>query len=123
MAAFSLSDSYQPIRIGGFEKIQTQDILFCQGDRNYTHVHLVNGRKITVSQTLSLLEERLMCGDFLRVNRGRLINMLHIKTYDDYFITLTNGTLIAVARRRRLKVRVSLRLFSEKVYIKEKRCA
>jgi DNA-binding LytR/AlgR family response regulator len=118
----SFSNPDQPIPIGGFEKVFTQEVLFCQGDRNYTHVHLINGRKITVSNTLAILEERLEVGEFLRIARGRLVNKQYIRHYDGLTITLSNGTVIGVARRRRHEVRVSLGLFSEKFHIKNKRC-
>lgn len=115
--------TFEPIPIGAYQQARPGEILYCQGDRNYTHIHLTNGRCIIVSLTLSVLEERLAAGDFLRVNRGQLVNKQHIKKYDGLSLTLTNGTDMEVARRRRGTVRASLRLFSEKFYVKKKRRA
>ena len=111
------------VPIGAHEYAHPADILYCQGDRNYSHVHLTNGHCIVVSLTLSVLEERLAVGNFLRVNRSQLVNKQHIEQYDGLSITLTNGTDMEVARRRRGSVRISLRLFSEKFYVKKKRRA
>ncbi|MPR35665.1 LytTR family transcriptional regulator DNA-binding domain-containing protein [Salmonirosea aquatica] len=123
LLVLSLSTPTTSVPIGAYEYARPADILYCQGDRNYSHVHLTNGRRVIVSLTLSILEARLAHGKFLRANRSNLLNMHHIKSYDGLRITLINGITVEVARRRRREVRVSLRLFSEKFYLKKKRCA
>lgn len=89
------------IHIGGYAHVQPQEILFCQGDSNYTHVHFVKRHKMTVATTLGILEERLNAEGFVRVNRSELVNKHHIENYDGYQITLSNGTTLPISRRRR----------------------
>lgn len=105
-----LPRSYSPtcIHIGGYAHVQAEDILFCQGDSNYTHVHFVKKHKMTVATTLGILEERLTAEGFVRVNRSELVNRNHIENYDGYQITLSNGATLPISRRRRKGVRQCL---------------
>lgn len=93
------------VHIGGYQHAQPEEIVLCKGDSNYTHVHFTNGRKLTVATTLKIIQERLAAQDFVRVNRSGLINKEHIASYDRDEITLTNGTVLPIARRRRQAVR------------------
>lgn len=97
--------SENAVHIGGYEHAKPEEIVLCKGDSNYTHVHFTNGRKLTVATTLKILQERLAAQDFVRVNRSGLINKDHIVSYDRDEITLTNGTVLPIARRRRRAVR------------------
>ncbi|GHB52158.1 LytR/AlgR family response regulator transcription factor [Persicitalea jodogahamensis] len=101
----SLSVPQIPVHIGGYEHARPEEIVLCKGDSNYTHVHFTNGRKLTVATTLKIIQERLAARDFVRVNRSGLINKDHIASYDQDEITLTNGTVLSIARRRRREVR------------------
>lgn len=92
------------VHIGGYEHAQPEEIVLCKGDSNYTHVHFTDGRKLTVATTLKIIQERLAAQDFVRVNRSGLINKDHIASYDQQEITLTNGTVLPIARRRRRAV-------------------
>ena len=105
MNQFPLSSPTPCVHIGGYAHVQAQEILFCQGDSNYTHVHFVKRHKMTVATTLGILEERLIAEGFVRVNRSELVNKSHIEAYDGYQITLTNGTTLPISRRRRKGVR------------------
>lgn len=105
MNQFPLPSPLPCVHIGGYAHVQAQEILFCQGDSNYTHVYFVKRNKMTVATTLGILEERLTTEGFVRVNRSELVNRNHIETYDDYQITLTNGTTLPISRRRRKSVR------------------
>ena len=108
MNQLPLSCSPTCIHIGGYAPVQAEDLLFCQGDSNYTHVHFVKKRKMTVATTLGILEERLTTEGFVRVNRSELVNRTHIENYDGYQITLTNGATLPISRRRRKGVRQCL---------------
>ena len=95
----------QPVHIGGYEHAQPEEIVLCKGDSNYTHVHFTDGRKVTVATTLKIIQERLAGRDFVRVSRSGLINKDHIARYDRDEVTLSNGTVLPISRRRRRKVR------------------
>ena len=61
--------------------IAVEDIVYCQGQSNYTEIFLVNGQKLTSSHTLKLYEEMLNDLHFFRVHKSFLINLQHIKMY------------------------------------------
>lgn len=100
--------SFQPtpyVHIGSHTHVRAEDILYCQGDGNYTFIHFNSGRRVMVATTLGILAERLIPRDFVRVNRSALVNTSHILDYDDHEITLTNDRVLSIARRRRAAVR------------------
>lgn len=86
--------------IGGHTRVSAADILFCEGDRNYTHVYFNQLPKLTLSVTLRILHERLGEGDFLRPNRSTVVNRACIAEFDRFEIRLHNGLVIPIARRR-----------------------
>ncbi|WP_373511490.1 LytR/AlgR family response regulator transcription factor [Persicitalea sp.] len=104
MNTSSLSIPQNSVHIGAYEHAQPDEIVLCKGDSNYTHVHFADGRKLTVATTLKIIQERLNAQSFVRVNRSGLINKDHIAHYDRDEITLTNGTKLPIARRRRQAV-------------------
>lgn len=93
------------VHIGGHTHVYAEDILYCEGDRNYSQVHFMSRRKVTVSTHLAILEGRLARRGFVRVSRSALVNASYILDYDDYEVTLTNGRMLPIARRRRVAVR------------------
>ncbi len=108
-----LSALQTTVHIGGFEHAQPEEIVLCKGDSNYTHVHFTNGRKLTVATTLKIIQARLAAQDFVRVNRSGLINKDHIARYERDEITLTNGTVLPIARRRRQAVQEFMQSWGE----------
>ena len=96
------------VHIGSYEYALPENILYCEGDRNYTHVHFVNRKRIFVATNLGILESRLVTHGFKRINRSYLVNANHIVNYDRYEITVANGGILPIARRRRVEVRMWL---------------
>ncbi|MBP9153103.1 MAG: response regulator, partial [Flavobacteriales bacterium] len=43
----------------GFEFVNTENIIYCQGDNNYTHIHRKAAPKMLLSRTLKSIEEML----------------------------------------------------------------
>lgn len=89
------------IRLGRKNNVALTEIILCEGDGNYTHVHFVDRPKLTLSVTLGILHERLGEGQFLRINRSTLVNRDCIVCYEGHEVVLRNGLVIPVARRRR----------------------
>ncbi|WP_247231716.1 LytTR family DNA-binding domain-containing protein [Telluribacter sp. SYSU D00476] len=104
MNAISTSAPESCVHIGGYTLVATDEIIFCQADCNYTQVHLLKKKRITVATTLGILEGRLSPKGFVRVSRSELINRSYIESYDGYYITLVNGTTLPISRRRRKEV-------------------
>lgn len=97
------------VHIGAHISVPASDIVFCEGDRNYTQVHFADRSKLTLSVTLRIIHERLGEKGFLRVSRSALVNKAAIAEYDGQQVVLFDGVVLPVARRRRRHVRLTLR--------------
>ena len=64
----------------GFEVLEVKDILYCQADDNYTHIHLEKGQKL-VSKTLKYFEDLLAEFGFARVHKSFLVNVNAVTEY------------------------------------------
>lgn len=79
-----------------------KDIVYIEGDCNYSYVHLTKNRKELVSKTLSHLEELLDDKGFFRCHKSYLINRLHIvSSRQNLSILLSNGQNISISRRKK----------------------
>ena len=82
--------------------INTEDIIYCQGQSNYTDIYMANGKVITSSQTLKTYEDMLTDKHFFRVHKSYLINLHHINMYrrgEGGIAIMSNGDEIEIARR------------------------
>lgn len=88
----------------GLEFIQSNQIVHCQSESNYTHIFLQNGTKLLISKTLKETEEMLTGHNFMRVHHSHLINLNHIKKYvkgDGGYVIMSNDASINVSRSRK----------------------
>ncbi|GGB06092.1 LytR/AlgR family response regulator transcription factor [Puia dinghuensis] len=88
----------------GLQFLPVQDIIYCQGQGNYTEIFLVSGQKITSSHTLRSYEEMLGGQHFFRAHKSFLINLLHIEKYlrgEGGIAVMSNGSEIEIARRNK----------------------
>lgn len=85
-------------------KIPLDEIVFLEGDINYTNFILHHRRQHTVAHTLKYFEEVLCDQGFLRIHRSYLVNTRFIKSTNlqNSTMLLTDGTELKVARRRKL---------------------
>ncbi|MBK7031381.1 MAG: LytTR family transcriptional regulator [Bacteroidales bacterium] len=93
--AFPTMDGYQ------MEKLN--DILYCEGDVNYTKIHTCNGRLIMVSRTLKEVEELLSSQYFFRTHKSYLVNLNYIKSYsrsENFGVYLENNQWLPVSTRK-----------------------
>jgi two-component system LytT family response regulator len=82
--------------------ISTQNIVYCQGQINYTLLYLTNGQKITSSHTLKTYETMLGSQHFFRAHKSYLINLQHVEMYqrgEGGSAIMSNGHHIEIARR------------------------
>lgn len=94
-----LLDSF--IHVGGYCFLAPQQIVRLVANRNYTLIYEISGRKLLVSTTLKVVEERLKAYGFVRISRGVVINRnLVVKVWKDGSVQLTDGTLWYPSRRR-----------------------
>ncbi len=90
--------------ITGFNYINTDDIIRCESDVNYTTLFLKDKTQLTVAKTLKEFEELLSDHGFYRVHNSHLINTAFIKSFNKGkggFVTLTDDKQIEVSSRRK----------------------
>lgn len=80
------------------------DIVYCEADSNYTILHLVDEKKITVSKTLKEFENILPETDFCRIHHSTLVNLVHVTKYvkgDGGYVLVTGRRHLDVSRRKK----------------------
>ncbi|MBK8228646.1 MAG: response regulator transcription factor [Flavobacteriales bacterium] len=98
----------------GDRHLRTTDIIRCEADRNYTWFHLCRGERLLSSYPLSTYEEFLAEKEFLRAHRSHIINLRHVRSFtSEGLVTMSDGGVIEVSRRRKAEVLEQLRNASE----------
>lgn len=87
------------------QPIYVEDILWLEGNGNYTMVYLQDGQKVLISKTLMMFWRLLPTDSFLRVNKSRLISTKSIVDWEQLGsrtlnIRILNGDVLEVSRRR-----------------------
>lgn len=91
-------------RIGGvIEFVGTEEIVYCEADRDMTHVFLADGRKFTATRNLAFYARPLEIDfNFFRISDKQLVNLDFLRAYEhskDYQLTLNNGVVLYASRR------------------------
>ncbi|HRN97823.1 MAG TPA: LytTR family DNA-binding domain-containing protein [Flavobacterium sp.] len=84
--------------------LNTQDIVRCKSDVNYTTLYLCNKKKILVAKTLKEFEALLTPMGFCRVHNSHLINLDYVNRYTKGkggYVHLEDGAAIEVSSRRK----------------------
>lgn len=90
--------------VNGFSFVNTQEIIRCESNVNYTTIFFTNKPKMTVAKTLKEFEEMLTPYRFFRVHNSHLINLEFIQSYNKGktgVVKLTDGSEIDVSSRRK----------------------
>jgi two-component system, LytTR family, response regulator len=88
----------------GFEIIKVGDILYCEGDRNYTTFHLAGREALLSSKTLKEYEMLLDDSVFIRVHQKYLVNINYVKRYlkgRGGTLVMSNGKSIEVSQSKK----------------------
>lgn len=91
----------------GLEIVETNDIIRCQSDNNYTNVILNTGNPILLSKTLKEVEKMVTGNDFVRAHQSHLVNMKYVKKYvksDGGYLVMKDGSSVGVSKSRREQV-------------------
>lgn len=88
----------------GFEIIKVSDIIYCEGDRNYTTFHLTERDALLSSKTLKEYEMLLDDSVFIRVHQKYLVNINYVKRYlkgRGGTLVMSNGKNIEVSQSKK----------------------
>ncbi len=93
--AFPTMDGYQMERLN--------NIMYCEGDSNYTKIITGDGRTILVSRTIKEVEELLSSEYFFRIHKSYLVNLNFIRSYsrsENFGIYLDDNQWLPVSTRK-----------------------
>lgn len=80
------------------------DVMYFESSRNYTFIHLKNGKKILLSKTLGWIVPELPKTSFIRLSRCHAVNLHHldgIESKDEnYYALISDGSQLHISRRR-----------------------
>lgn len=87
----------------GFRMVYIPDILRIEADNSYSTISLRDGLSLVVSKGIRDFDSLLPGDAFVRVHRSHIINLRFVFAYsvtDGGQVTLSNGELVPVSRRR-----------------------
>ena len=88
----------------GMTFVRIKEIIHCTSDRNYTEIHIENGKRIIASKPLKHFDELLPEDLFFRIHQSHLVNLHNIKRFnhsDGGTVMMENGLELPVSRRRK----------------------
>jgi DNA-binding LytR/AlgR family response regulator len=90
-----------PFTLGKFTTFFENEILYFEGEINYTHIHLTTGKQKLLAKTLLTIENTIASDSFIRISRKHLVNRKFIVEVGRDFVVLSNDLMLPIARRRR----------------------
>lgn len=90
--------------VEGFSVLSIHNILRLEGDRNYTHFILLDGKRVTASKSLGNYEDLLHTYGFFRVHQSTIVSLRHVVGYqkgDGGMVEMVDGAEVKVSRHRK----------------------
>ena len=90
--------------LNGFAIVKVDDIIRCEGKRNYTRIIFNESSEKVVSRTLLEFEHLLSPLGFVRIHRSHLVNILNVVRYlksDGGMVELKSGELLKVSPKHK----------------------
>lgn len=92
--------------------LRAQELQLLEAEDKYTRLYYMDDI-ITLRKGLNELEEQLSSGFFFRVHRKYLVNLIHVREFDEGHLTLDCGRTIPISRRRSKGFRLALKAYIE----------
>lgn len=79
--------------------VNPDEIIYALADGNYTIIHLTHNRSVKILRKLKQVDQLLPNKNFIRIHRSHLINLGHLKKYDEReSVVLSNGQKLPISR-------------------------
>jgi two-component system LytT family response regulator len=86
------------------------EILYCEGENNYTRFVFTKNKPMLVSKTLGEYEDLLLDYGFLRIHKSHLVNAKYVTKVDrDGLLLMSDGKQLAISKRRKEMVMSKLK--------------
>ena len=92
--------------------LRTQELQFLEAEKKHTRLYYMDDI-ITLRKGLNELKEQLSSGFFFRVHRKYLVNLIHVREFDEGRLTLDCGRTVPISRRRSRGFRLALKAYIE----------
>lgn len=92
--------------------LRTQELQFLEAENKHTLLYYMDDI-ITLRKGLNELEEQLPSCFFFRIHRKYLVNLIHVREYDEGRLTLDCGRTVPISRRRSKGFRLALKAYIE----------
>ena len=83
--------------------IPVEDIIFVEGEGNYSFLHTKDGKRFLISKTLKCFELMLGTTSFMRIHKSSIVNIHYLKEISieaDRYVRLSSGVEVAISRRK-----------------------
>jgi hypothetical protein len=87
--------------LGHKTKLFANEVLFFQGDANYTKIHFLSGKPKLIARTLPYIQQKTEDKMFTRISRKHLLNRKFIVEIGADFVVLSDKTILPIVRRRK----------------------
>lgn len=87
----------------GYEFEKISNIVYCEGQDNYSKIVTIQGKEIIITKSLKYLEDTLPKDAFIRIHKSTLVNLNYVTSYsrvDGYFLQMANGKQLSVSYRK-----------------------
>jgi two-component system LytT family response regulator len=81
--------------------VYSNEVLYFEGQVNYTHIHLTSGKQKMLARTLLFVEEKVGKESFVRISRKHLVNRKFITEIGIDYVVLANKLMLPISRRKR----------------------
>lgn len=87
----------------GFSIINIDEIVYLEGENNYTKIFMWQKKPLVVSKTLKEFESILPEDSFFRIHKSEIINLKYLEEYSNFDggkVRLKDGSSLEISRRR-----------------------
>ncbi|CAN5805598.1 LytTR family DNA-binding domain-containing protein [soil metagenome] len=87
----------------GFKIVDPSDIIYLEGEGNYTKIYFSDGTQYIDTRSLGIYEDILDPKKFFRIHKSHIVNTLCVNEFlnnEGSFVIMKNGTRLTVSRLR-----------------------
>jgi len=77
--------------------VKSDEIIYLEADNKKCYVNLF-GKKLHLSRTMKSVEEDLPKNDFIKIHKAFIVNLEHVRSYDDDFVNFKLGGRAPISR-------------------------
>jgi two-component system LytT family response regulator len=87
----------------GFKIVEQSDLMYLEGDGNYTSIVFMDGSRYVDSKSIGVYENMLEPAHFYRIHKSHIVNVSCVKEFlsdSGHYVVMKNNTRLPVSRMR-----------------------